>query len=741
MDHRWFWSLFLVAINALSLAVSEVQESGCCAGLWVPNSFSIPGSSIVVSEKIKNETKSNIIKKPSTEFRPSQIDVGLNSGYDSAGWAGFNPGYPGRRKFPNSHRSAGDRGRNTYVTHTHYYSYVFPGDDPRPDTATGIKNNDTSEEDSGSEVKGTVRNDTELFNGGSKGEGKKTTKNPEEDDLFAEASKRGRGKEIETGSREDFDDSDDVEVFDTNSLTDRKRNGGSHHIEFFGERFSGPPKGRGRREGNPKNGIRGSNTERPERLEGRSKTGSLKEVKGNLEDGAKSESRGAKEAKVYGEGIVKSGAGISKGGEGQSEVIGKIIAKDSSVDKIAAKGVVRTLAGNLDLVGPSAPIFGRLVFGTPTGGRGIPVIGRIVVENPDDGHEVEPTHFGPDGPFENPKYQGSPGAFGNTIGGNGIGYATSNYRIHVFNQNYAPGGYALSTGGYRFDPQAPLFPPPVPITGRQFLRQDIPTLLAIRISDIKSHNRTRKASITSVSPIGMSDTEVEPVPVVEAPEAAGTPKKSKSPKKASDAPKGKRGPKPKGDKKIPPHPPTASLVTEAIENLGEKGGSSLRAIKKYIADVHKLDADRLGPFIRKYLKSAVEKGLLIQPKGKGAIGSFKLAKKIKAPAEKKKPKVMKEKAALKVKKPLAKKPKSPKKIAASIKESADKIKAAKPGSPKVVKAKIVKKPMKKPVKTPVKKPAPVTKKPKVGKTTKSPKPAASKPAAKPKATKKAGPKK
>ncbi|XP_044749691.1 histone H1B-like [Coccinella septempunctata] len=53
----------------------------------------------------------------------------------------------------------------------------------------------------------------------------------------------------------------------------------------------------------------------------------------------------------------------------------------------------------------------------------------------------------------------------------------------------------------------------------------------------------------------------------------------------------------------PSHPPTSDMI-----------GSN-----------HKVDSERLAPFIRKYLKTAVQSGSLIQTKGKGASGSFKLA--------------------------------------------------------------------------------------------------------------------
>lgn len=75
----------------------------------------------------------------------------------------------------------------------------------------------------------------------------------------------------------------------------------------------------------------------------------------------------------------------------------------------------------------------------------------------------------------------------------------------------------------------------------------------------------------------------------------------------------------------PVHPRTSEMVVNAIKSLKERGGSSLQAIKKYIAANYKVDSEKLSPFIKKYLKSAVAAGELVQTKGKGASGSFKLA--------------------------------------------------------------------------------------------------------------------
>ena len=152
----------------------------------------------------------------------------------------------------------------------------------------------------------------------------------------------------------------------------------------------------------------------------------------------------------------------------------------------------------------------------------------------------------------------------------------------------------------------------------------------------------------------------------------------------------------KKPKAKPTHPKTSEMVNTAIKTLKERGGSSLQAIKKYIAANYKVDVEKLAPFIKKYLKSAVVAGALIQTKGKGASGSFKLsaAKKAEKPAKKaKKPAAKKDK---KVKKPKAKAEKKVKKAAKPKKEK----KAKTPKKPKAPKPKKVVK------KAPAKKAAP-----------------------------------
>merc|ERR1712083_1051385 len=135
------------------------------------------------------------------------------------------------------------------------------------------------------------------------------------------------------------------------------------------------------------------------------------------------------------------------------------------------------------------------------------------------------------------------------------------------------------------------------------------------------------------------------------------------------------------------HPPSAVMVLAAVKALKESKGSSLAAIKKYIAANNKVDIVKISPFIRKAVKKLVADKKIAQTKGVGASGRFKAVKAEKPKVKKvKKPK---KKIAKKAKKPAAKK--TPKKAAAK----------------KVKKAKTPKKAAKKPVakKAAAKKPA------------------------------------
>merc|ERR1712184_141215 len=83
------------------------------------------------------------------------------------------------------------------------------------------------------------------------------------------------------------------------------------------------------------------------------------------------------------------------------------------------------------------------------------------------------------------------------------------------------------------------------------------------------------------------------------------------------------------------NPTSSVMVKAAIEGLKERKGSSLVAIKKYIATNYKIDPSKHSHFIKKALTSGVEKKTIVQTKGTGASGSFKLAKvEVKKPVKK-----------------------------------------------------------------------------------------------------------
>ncbi|XP_019530033.3 histone H1A, sperm [Aedes albopictus] len=98
-------------------------------------------------------------------------------------------------------------------------------------------------------------------------------------------------------------------------------------------------------------------------------------------------------------------------------------------------------------------------------------------------------------------------------------------------------------------------------------------------------------------------------------------------KKAKAASKGE-----KKAKKPSTHPPVNDMVVAALKALKERHGTSLQAVKKYIGANYQCDPAKLSPFIKKSLKSGVAKGALVQTKGTGASGSFKLKVKPKAAA-------------------------------------------------------------------------------------------------------------
>lgn len=203
----------------------------------------------------------------------------------------------------------------------------------------------------------------------------------------------------------------------------------------------------------------------------------------------------------------------------------------------------------------------------------------------------------------------------------------------------------------------------------------------------------------------MADTGAATTAPAVAPSQAASPKKSKA---ASKKPRAK-----------PAHPRTSEMVGSAIKSLKERGGSSLQAIKKYVASTYKVDAEKLAPFIKKYLKAAVANGELVQTKGKGASGSFKLASGSgSAPDQSKAPTGKRGTAAPKEKKrSVAKKAAVGKKAVKKPAPAAEKKKKAAAAAPKPKKSpskvkKVSKPPTKKPRAPKPKKVAPKSKSPK-----------------------------
>ena len=170
---------------------------------------------------------------------------------------------------------------------------------------------------------------------------------------------------------------------------------------------------------------------------------------------------------------------------------------------------------------------------------------------------------------------------------------------------------------------------------------------------------------------------------------------------AAPAKQVKKATKAKKPKAPAAHPPVAQMVNAAITSLKERNGSSLAAIKKYIAGNYKVDMVKIAPFIRRYLKKGVADGKLKQIKGSFKVDKTKVEKpkKAKKPAKKspKKKAAAKPKKAKTPKKKAAAKPKAdkPKKVKTPKKKAAAKTPTKKAAKPKTKKAKTPKKPAKK----------------------------------------------
>ena len=93
------------------------------------------------------------------------------------------------------------------------------------------------------------------------------------------------------------------------------------------------------------------------------------------------------------------------------------------------------------------------------------------------------------------------------------------------------------------------------------------------------------------------------------------------------------------------HPKYNDMIKAAVLALNERNGSSRQAIVKHIKANYKV-GDNAGVHVKLALKRMVTVKLLVQTKGAGASGSFKLSEAKKAPDRKPK-KVAKKKPATK----------------------------------------------------------------------------------------------
>ncbi|XP_004640184.2 histone H1.1 [Octodon degus] len=180
--------------------------------------------------------------------------------------------------------------------------------------------------------------------------------------------------------------------------------------------------------------------------------------------------------------------------------------------------------------------------------------------------------------------------------------------------------------------------------------------------------------------VAMSETVPVAQPASTAPEKPAAAKKAKKPAKASAA-----------AKKKPAGPSVSELIVQAVSSSKERSGVSLAALKKTLAAAG-YDVEKNNSRIKLGLKSLVSKGTLVQTKGTGASGSFKLNKK--AASGEAKPTAAK----VAVKTKAAGTPKKPKKAPAAAAKRAVKTpkKAKKPA--------LAKKPSKSPKKPKVVKP-------------------------------------
>ncbi|KAG6459126.1 histone H1 [Manduca sexta] len=171
---------------------------------------------------------------------------------------------------------------------------------------------------------------------------------------------------------------------------------------------------------------------------------------------------------------------------------------------------------------------------------------------------------------------------------------------------------------------------------------------------------------------------------------------------------------------------TKVMIHEALKELKSRKGVSTYAIKKFIIEKYKLNAEKINYLVNKQLKSGVEDGSILQTKGVGATGSFKLAPVKDKPKKTKKPQKNTEKKKSEEKKKTETEKEKPKGEKKKTMEKAVKVKSkagekSKPAQKKGKEVAIDEKKKAKVVQTPAKKRAMMMKRKSIGSIIKPPK--------------------
>jgi len=72
------------------------------------------------------------------------------------------------------------------------------------------------------------------------------------------------------------------------------------------------------------------------------------------------------------------------------------------------------------------------------------------------------------------------------------------------------------------------------------------------------------------------------------------------------------------------HPPASEMVPKAIEDLKDKKGSSLQAIRRYIKNYYDVNAHYLSTYVRIYMLKAIEGKIIMVVSGRGLSGRFRM---------------------------------------------------------------------------------------------------------------------